>query len=147
MKKMILLSLVVLFITALKAQAEVYECSSESQGKYLVALQNNTGILFRFQHGYFQDQDAEVKVARAMDGGPLYIVATDSGENDWSSGKCFTMTTETHIVIRHRVHGDTGSTIQYIPKFILNPDQTGCDHRSVPRPLVLPPQKITCLLK
>lgn len=147
MKKVLPLSLVVLLMTVLNVQAEVYECSSENQGKYLVALQNDSGILFRHENGYFQDQEAKVKVARAMDGGPVYIVAAHSGKNDWSSGGCFTMKTETHIKISHNAHGDTGSTIQYIPNFILNPDQTGCDHRSLPRPLVLPPQKIKCLLK
>lgn len=147
MRNVILLSLVVLLMTIVNAQAEVYECSSERQGKYLVALQDDSGILFRHENGYFQDQKADVKVARAMDGGPVYVRATLHERNDWGSGECFSMRTETHIKISHNIHGDTGSTIQYIPNFEMNPDQTGCDHRSLPRPLVLPPQMIRCSLK
>ena len=147
MKNVILLSLVVLLMSVLNAQAEVYECSSEKQGKYLVALQDDSGILFRHENGYFQDQKSELKVARAMDGGPVFIRATSHEGNDWGSAGCFVMKTETIIVISHNAHGDTGSTIQFLPNFVLNPDQTGCDHRSLPRPLVLPPQKIKCLLK
>ena len=141
MKNVIVLSLVVLIMSIVNANAEVYECSSEAQGKYLIALQDDSGILFRHENGYFQDQNAEVKVARAMDGGPVYIRATSLSGNDWGSAGCFSMKTETHIKI-----GKT-STIQYLPKFDLNPDQTGCDHRSLPRPMVLPPRPIKCSLK
>jgi hypothetical protein len=147
MKNVILLSLIALMMTIANSKAEVYECASDAQGKYLVALKDDSGILFRFESGYFQDQNAELKVARAMDGGPVYVVATDVEGNDWGSGGCFAMRTETHIKISHNIHGDTGSTIQYFPKFDLNPDQTGCEHRSLPRPLIVPPQPIKCKLK
>ncbi len=147
MKNVIVLSLIVLIMTIVNAKAEVYECSSEKQGKYLVALQDDTGILFRHENGYFQDEKADLKVARAMDGGPVYVIALSQTGNDWSSGGCFVMKTETHIKISHNINGDTGSTIHFLPHFEMNPDQTGCDHRSLPRPLVLPPQKIKCSLK
>lgn len=147
MKNVILLSLVILIMTIVNAKAEVYECASDAQGKYLVALKDDSGIIFRHEHGYYQEQNAEVKVARAMDGGPVYVRASGLERNDWSSGGCFSMRTETHIRISHNVHGDSGSTIQYLPAFDLNPDQTGCEHRSLPRPLVLPPQAIICKLK
>ncbi|MES2528144.1 MAG: hypothetical protein V4598_13715 [Bdellovibrionota bacterium] len=147
MKNMIIISVIVMIMTIVNTHAEVYECASENQGKYLVALQDDSGILFRHENGYFQDIKAKVQVARAMDGGPVSVRATGNEENDWGSGGCFVMNTVTYLTINHSSRGDTGSTIQFFPDFVMNPDQTGCEHRSLPRPLVLPPQPMKCKLK
>ncbi len=147
MKNMILLTIVALLMTVVNAKAEVYECASEKQGKYLLALQSDSGLIFRHQNGYLQELESKVQVVRAMDGGPVFIRALQNDRNDWGSGECYVMRTQTLITVKHSSRGDTGSTIQFVPEFELNPDQTGCDHRSLPRPLVLPPQPIKCTLR
>lgn len=140
MKNMILISLVAFIMTFLNAHAEVYECSSDKQGKYLIALQQESGIIFQNENGYFQDLNSEVKVARAMDGGPTMVIATSQLGNDWQSGGCFVMKTVIRFVINNT------STIQFHPDFEINPDPA-CAHYSLPRPMVLPPQPIDCVLK
>ncbi len=140
MKNVILLSLVVLIMTIVNAHAEVYECSSEEHGEYLVVLTADSGIVFQRKDGYYQELNSNVSVMRAMDGGPISIRAASSDYNDWQRIGCYYKRKTNQFTIHHE------STLQIIPEFQMNQDPM-CQRYSLPRPMVLPPQPINCKLK
>lgn len=131
---------------SLSAAAQVYECDAGAQGRYLIALKNDSGIVYKSENDFYQPMGGTVKVARAMDGGPTFVSARPAKKTDWSDNRCFAMTGAQHdFFIRLSSRGDAGSTLQFFPVFQVNPKKE-CENVSLPRPMVLPPQPINCEL-
>ena len=138
MKKLLLAICLVTFTTSLFA--EVYECENTDQ-KFLLALTYDSGIIYDFEHGYFKEIKGNVKVSRAMDGGPTNVqLHHPAPTEDDLKGKDYIIKVGYNFTVNNP---RAESKLQYLPQLFVNPATP--DH-AVPRLALGMPQSIECKL-
>ena len=128
------------------AQASIYSCVSKKKADreyFVITTSGDTGILHKWEHGFFKLQEGEVKLTRAEDGGPLNLIYTPVQEPiDWSQEKrCYAWgKASLSFKVKVSALGDEGSSVQRLPNISTDP-RVMC---SVPRVALAPAQDLTC---
>ena len=146
MKSMKFMFLVLGSICLVTAHGAVYKCDRTEDYDLLLALVDDSGLVFTNESGFFSNVAGEVSVAPAADGGPTIVsLATTSPTVDWSKEKgCWIIGhPDIRVTLQVSSVGDSGSTVQFFPRFVLNPNRPEC---SIPRVRIGPPQPINCNL-
>ncbi|MCB0393385.1 MAG: hypothetical protein KDD25_02425 [Bdellovibrionales bacterium] len=132
------------FFSLAHASAAVYSCSEDKgKGEYLLALKDDSGIVYSQKEGFFQPLDGVVQVVRASDGGPTHVSVAPTKVIDWKKKQaCFvTVGTRYNFTISVGSRGDRGSMLMVSPNIITRPNVM-C---RLPTALT-PPRGITCEL-
>jgi len=131
--------LILSFLVCSTAFAEVYECEKDDQ-KYLLALTHFSGTVYSVETDYYKEMVGEVKVSRAMDGGPKNISfkEIEIKDDEFEEEQCYIV----HQSINFTIFRGQ-STIQYTPFVQINP---ACSNPSIPVWRLAGPQKIKCTL-
>jgi len=147
MKNFIKILMVLTIFTIGQVNAAVYICRSEAGTDYLLALGEGKGMLFTNKHGYFAAIKGDVQVNRALDDGPTFASYQPARPSiNWRlENSCWTFGPDSlRFKVRVSSFGDSGSTVQALSNYYIDPAQPHC---SVPRILrVRPAQKINCKL-